>query len=45
MSRARTIPRLNRRLTLEEAQRLPDGAGGQTLSWVALGTLWASALR
>ncbi|MCB2110652.1 head-tail adaptor protein [Albidovulum sp.] len=41
MSRARTIPRLNRRLTLEEAQRLPDGAGGQTLSWVALGTLWA----
>ncbi len=34
--------RLNRKLTLEEAQRVPDGAGGQIESWVALGTLWAS---
>ncbi|GAB4384043.1 head-tail adaptor protein [Albidovulum sp.] len=35
-----TAPRLNRRLVLEEAQRLPDGAGGFALSWVALGSLW-----
>lgn len=34
--------RLNRRLTLEEAQRLPDGGGGFRLTWVALGELWAA---
>ena len=34
-------PRLNRKLILEEAQRVPDGAGGYALTWVALGTLWA----
>lgn len=34
-------PVLNRKLVLEEAQRLPDGAGGFTETWVALGTLWA----
>ncbi|MBW6505578.1 MAG: head-tail adaptor protein [Rhodobacteraceae bacterium] len=34
-------PRLNRALVLEEAVRLADGAGGHTLDWVALGTLWA----
>ena len=34
-------PVLNRRLVLEEAQRVPDGAGGARLSWVARGTLWA----
>lgn len=33
--------RLNRRLVLEEAQRLPDGGGGHRLTWVALGTVWA----
>lgn len=35
------VTRLNRRLVLEEAQRVPDGAGGFTLAWVALGALWA----
>lgn len=35
------VPRLNRRLTLEEAVRLPDGAGGFTLDWQALGRVWA----
>lgn len=34
-------PRLNRELVLEERQRTPDGAGGYTEAWVALGTLWA----
>lgn len=33
--------RLNRRLVLEAAERVPDGAGGFTETWVALGTLWA----
>lgn len=36
-----TAPRLNRRLVLEEAQRVADGGGGHRLTWVALGTLWA----
>lgn len=36
-----SAPRLNRKLVLEEAQRVPDGAGGWTLIWVALGALWA----
>ncbi len=36
-----TIPVLNRRLTLEEPQRTPDGAGGFVETWVALGTHWA----
>lgn len=31
---------LNRRLILEEAQSLPDGAGGFVQTWVALGALW-----
>ncbi len=35
------VPVLDRRLVLEEAQNVPDGAGGFTQSWVALGTLWA----
>lgn len=34
-------PQLNRKLTLEAPQRTPDGAGGFTESWQALGTLWA----
>lgn len=33
--------RLNRALTLEDPQRVPDGAGGFNETWVALGTLWA----
>ncbi len=37
-----STPRLNRKLLLEEAQRVPDGAGGYALSWVAKGTLWAA---
>ena len=37
-----SAPRLNRKLVLEEAQRVPDGAGGWTLNWMALGTLWAA---
>lgn len=35
-----SAPRLNRRLVLEEAARVPDGGGGHRLTWVALGTLW-----
>ncbi|MCB2095704.1 MAG: head-tail adaptor protein [Rhodobacteraceae bacterium] len=36
-----SAPRLNRRLVLEEAQRVADGSGGFALNWVALGVLWA----
>jgi head-tail adaptor len=32
--------RLNRRLVLEEVERVPDGAGGFAELWVARGTLW-----
>ncbi len=35
-------PRLNRKLMLEEAQRVADGAGGFALNWVSLGALWTS---
>lgn len=34
-------PKLIRKLVLEDPQRAPDGAGGFTETWVALGTLWA----
>ena len=37
-------PRLNRRLTLENAVRTSDGAGGFVESWASLGVLWASVL-
>ncbi|MEL6467387.1 MAG: head-tail adaptor protein [Pseudomonadota bacterium] len=37
-----TLPRLNRRLTLESPARLSDGAGGFVESWTALGVVWAS---
>ena len=37
-----SLPRLNRRLTLEAPQKVPDGAGGYTTTWVPLGQLWAS---
>lgn len=33
--------RLNRRLVLEASQAVADGAGGQGVIWVTLGTLWA----
>lgn len=34
-------PHLNRALELEAATRVPDGAGGFTVAWASLGTLWA----
>ena len=34
-------PHLNRALVLEVATRVPDGAGGFSTVWAALGTLWA----
>jgi head-tail adaptor len=39
-----SAPVLNRRLTLEAPQRLPDGAGGFTETWVPLGRVWAEVL-
>lgn len=33
---------LNRKLALEEAQRVPDGAGGFAVNWVTKGYLWAA---
>ena len=36
-----SIPQLNRRLSLQDVQRTPDGAGGYTQTWVTLGTIWA----
>lgn len=33
--------RLLRRLVLENAETIPDGAGGFAVSWVPAGTLWA----
>ncbi|MCZ7675990.1 MAG: head-tail adaptor protein [Roseovarius sp.] len=33
--------RLNRRLVLERAVRVPDGAGGFAEAWAEVGTLWA----
>ncbi|MDH3264219.1 MAG: head-tail adaptor protein [Paracoccaceae bacterium] len=35
------LPILNRRLVLEAPERVPDGAGGYTEVWTALGELWA----
>ena len=37
-------PHLNRALVLEAVVRTPDGAGGFTEAWAALGTLWAEVL-
>ncbi|WP_050929415.1 head-tail adaptor protein [Aestuariivita boseongensis] len=34
-------PHLNRALVLEASERVADGAGGFSESWVQLGTLWA----
>ena len=36
-----SMPRLNRRLTLESPGRVPDGAGGYEQTWTALGVVWA----
>ncbi len=37
-------PHLNRALVLEAVARTPDGAGGFTEAWTALGALWAEVL-
>lgn len=34
-------PLLNRRLMLEAPVRVPDDAGGYSVTWQALGTVWA----
>ncbi len=36
--------RLNRKLVLEMPARVPDGAGGFSESWMALGTVWAQVI-
>lgn len=36
-----TAPQLSHKLVLEAAQTAADGAGGQTETWAAVGTLWA----
>ncbi|SDE67871.1 Phage head-tail joining protein [Paracoccus isoporae] len=38
------VPRLNVPLTLETAEREPDGMGGQRLVWRALGVVYAQML-
>lgn len=35
------LPRLNRRLALEDPQRVPDGAGGYVTAWIPQGVHWA----
>lgn len=37
-----SAPQLGRRLALEAAVRMPDGAGGHVLEWQVLGHLWAA---
>jgi head-tail adaptor len=37
-------PRLNRALVLEARADVPDGAGGFSVGWAGLGTLWAAVL-
>lgn len=37
-----TPPVLNRKLILENEERVADGAGGWTTVWKALGDVWAS---
>ena len=36
-----SLPRLNRRLTLESPGRVSDGAGGFEETWTPLGVIWA----
>lgn len=33
-------PKLNRKLALQSPQRMPDGAGGWSVTWATLGHLW-----
>ncbi|MFK7877432.1 MAG: head-tail adaptor protein [Paracoccaceae bacterium] len=35
-----SLPRLNRRLSLQAPEIVPDGAGGFSQTWQTLGTLW-----
>jgi SPP1 family predicted phage head-tail adaptor len=37
-----TIPQMTRALTLEHRVQTPDGAGGFTSDWQALGVVWAA---
>lgn len=37
-----SAPNLARALVLETPESAPDGAGGQVITWTALGTLWAA---
>jgi len=37
-------PNLNRKLLLEAPQKTPDGAGGYTISWAPLGTLFGALI-
>jgi head-tail adaptor len=39
-----SAPNLKRALLLEAVERSPDGAGGFSETWSALGTLWAEVL-
>ena len=39
-----SLPRLNRRLTLENPERVPDDAGGYVETWTALGVVWAEVI-
>ena len=39
-----SAPLLTSRLVLERLEEVPDGAGGQHESWVALGALWGEVL-
>ena len=36
-----TLPILSRKLTLETPIRVADGAGGYSIDWRPMGTLWA----
>jgi len=36
---------MNRRLVLEEASRVADGAGGFTEAWTPIGVVWAALKR
>lgn len=42
MSRGVSAADLDAALVLETPQRVPDGGGGWEVSWLPLGTLWAS---
>jgi head-tail adaptor len=35
------LPHLRRRLVLEAPERLPDGAGGFSETWLSIGEVWA----